>query len=60
MKINNGKKFDIIVSNPPYIKTHELQNLPDTIKLYEPKIALNGGVDGLDLLKKVIYKSRVS
>ena len=54
----NGKKFDIIVSNPPYIKTHELQNLPDTIKLYEPKIALNGGVDGLDLLKKVIYKSK--
>ena len=50
-------KFDIIVSNPPYIQTRDLKNLDDCIKKYEPKIALDGGNDGLDVIKKVIYKS---
>ncbi len=50
-------KFDLIVSNPPYIKTRDLKNLDDCIKKYEPKIALDGGNDGLDVIKKVIYKS---
>ena len=53
-----NKKFDLIVSNPPYIKQHELKNLQDDIKFFEPKIALNGGNDGLDLIKKVIYKTK--
>ncbi len=51
-------KFDIIVSNPPYIKKHQLKNLADDIKRFEPKIALDGGNDGLDVIRKVIYKSR--
>ena len=50
-------KFDLIVSNPPYIQTRDLKNLDDCIKKYEPKIALDGGNDGLDVIKKVIYKS---
>jgi len=49
--------FDLIVSNPPYIKSSLLVNLDKGIKLYEPKIALDGGNDGLDVIKKVIYKS---
>ena len=53
-----GYKFDIIVSNPPYIKNSEIKNLSDDIKKFEPKIALDGGNDGLDVIKKVIYKSR--
>ena len=52
-----GYKFDLIVSNPPYIKTHEMKNLSNDIKKYEPRIALDGGNDGLDVIKKVIYKS---
>jgi release factor glutamine methyltransferase len=52
-----GYKFDLIVSNPPYIETHELKNLSNDIKKYEPRIALDGGNDGLDVIKKVIYKS---
>ena len=51
-------KFDLIVSNPPYIARHQLKNLQDDIKNFEPKIALDGGNDGLDVMRKVIYKSR--
>ena len=50
-------KFDLIVSNPPYVKTSEINNLSDDVKRFEPKIALDGGKDGLDVIKKVIYKS---
>ena len=53
-----NNKFDLIVSNPPYIKRKELKNLSDDIKRYEPRIALDGGNDGLDLIRKVIYKSK--
>ena len=51
-------KFDVVVSNPPYIKKKDIKNLDDDIKKFEPKIALDGGNDGLDVIKKVIYKSR--
>ena len=53
-----GKKFDLVVSNPPYIVRKDLKNLSDDIKKYEPRTALDGGNDGLDLIKKVIYKSK--
>ncbi len=53
-----GKKFDLIVSNPPYIKRMDIKNLSDDIKKFEPRMALDGGNDGLDLIKKVIYKSK--
>ena len=52
-----NQKFDLIVSNPPYIKSNQIKNLKDDIKRYEPRIALDGGNDGLDLIKKVIYKT---
>ena len=51
-------KFDLIVSNPPYIKRKDIKNLNEDIKKFEPKLALDGGNDGLDVIKKVIYKSR--
>ena len=52
------KKFDLIVSNPPYIEKKAIKNLSEDIKKYEPRMALDGGNDGLDLIKKVIYKSK--
>tara|TARA_B110001452_G_scaffold100898_1_gene83666 strand:+ start:172 stop:1011 length:840 start_codon:yes stop_codon:yes gene_type:complete len=52
-----GYKFDLIVSNPPYIRTSQIKSLLVDVKRFEPKIALDGGEDGLDVIKKVIYKS---
>ena len=57
LKNFNQGKYDLIVSNPPYIPRKDIRNLSKDILLHEPIIALNGGVDGLDLIKKVIYKS---
>jgi len=55
-KFNKGK-YDLIVSNPPYIPSKNIKKLSKDIINHEPLIALNGGQDGLDLIKKVIYKS---
>jgi len=57
-KFNFGK-YDLIVSNPPYIPSKEIKELSKDIRSHEPEIAINGGKDGLDLIKKVIYKSSV-
>ncbi len=48
-------KYDLIISNPPYIKQHKIKYLGSVS--YEPKIALNGGLDGLEVIRKVISKS---
>ncbi len=52
-----NQKFDLIVSNPPYVEKKRIKNLSNDIKRYEPRMALDGGNDGLDVIKKVIYKS---
>ena len=52
-------KYDLIVSNPPYIPSRDIKKLNQSITNYEPLGALNGGTDGLDLTKKVIYKSKI-
>ena len=54
----HNQKYDLVVSNPPYIQSRDIKYLDDDIKMHEPKIALDGGNDGLDLIKKVIYKSK--
>ena len=56
-ELSNNRIFDLILANPPYINSKDIRNLSTDIKRYEPKIALDGGKDGLDVIKKVIYKS---
>ena len=53
-----NKKFDLIVSNPPYVVKREINQLSEDIKKFEPQKALDGGHDGLDVIRKVIYKSK--
>lgn len=47
-------QLDVIVSNPPYIPTNELEKLPRDIKQYEPRVALDGGPDGLALYRRLV------
>jgi len=51
-------KYDLIVSNPPYINKIEFKRLEDNVKQFEPKIALEAGVDGLKIIKNLIIKSK--
>ena len=50
-------KYDLIVSNPPYIKNSKIKYLERDVAKFEPKLALDGGIDGLSEIRKVIKKS---
>ncbi len=50
-------KYDLVVSNPPYIKKNDLRYLERDVANYEPKLALDGGIDGVSEIIKVIDKS---
>ena len=49
-----GEKFDVLVSNPPYIESDEIKNLQTEVSVYEPRLALDGGVDGLDYYRPIV------
>tara|TARA_B100000902_G_scaffold131945_1_gene130700 strand:- start:1958 stop:2812 length:855 start_codon:yes stop_codon:yes gene_type:complete len=50
-------KYDLIVSNPPYINQYDLKNLNKEVINFEPKLSLDGGLDGLSVIRKVVKKA---
>lgn len=52
------RKYDMIVSNPPYIKSHIIPILQDEVKEYEPMLALDGGEDGLIFYRRIISEAK--
>ena len=53
----NYNKYDLILSNPPYISNIDLIRLDDDIRIYEPRESLSGGLDGYEKITKVVEKS---
>ena len=58
LTIENNIKYDVIVSNPPYISTDIIKTLKKEVKKHDPFVALNGGKDGLDAYRSIIPKLR--
>jgi release factor glutamine methyltransferase len=56
--VNPKESFDLILSNPPYIPTRDIQDLAPEIKFHEPLLALDGGGDGLDSIREILDKAR--
>lgn len=50
-----NEKFDLVVSNPPYIRTADIENLQKEVRNHDPILALDGGFDGLDPYKKIFF-----
>ena len=56
--IGLGGRFDLIVSNPPYIPTADLAGLPREVRDFDPSLALDGGIDGLDAYRRILPESK--
>jgi release factor glutamine methyltransferase len=56
--IGLGGRFDLIVSNPPYIPTADLAGLPREVRDFDPSLALDGGIDGLDAYRGILPESK--
>jgi release factor glutamine methyltransferase len=54
---DRGRYFDVIVSNPPYVSSHEFEHLPPEITQYEPREALEGGPDGLEAIRLIVNEA---
>ena len=54
----NFGNYDVVVSNPPYICSHRINYLSEDIKGFEPRMALDGGSSGLEIISKVIIKAK--
>lgn len=53
-----GYGFDVVVSNPPYIPTYEIETLQPEVRDYEPRLALDGGDDGLTTFRRIIADAK--
>lgn len=56
-RLKKGRKFDIIVSNPPYIPSLDIEGLDEEVKNYDPRLSLDGGEDGLDCYRNICQQA---
>jgi release factor glutamine methyltransferase len=54
----SGAKFDVIACNPPYVAATEIPGLQDDVRCFEPTAALDGGPDGLDVVRRIVSDAR--
>lgn len=54
---DEGPTFDVITANPPYIPTADIAGLAPEIRVFEPRLALDGGGDGLDLVRRIVVEA---
>jgi release factor glutamine methyltransferase len=54
----DGNRFDLIISNPPYVATAEIESLAPEVRDYDPRSALDGGADGLDFYRRFAAEAR--
>lgn len=57
--VRADERFDLIVSNPPYIGSEEWNALSDSVAKFEPKLALDGGLAGLEVIKRLLAEARI-
>lgn len=55
--LRSGERFELITANPPYVSEKDMQELDPGISRYEPHLALFGGADGLDLIRRIIREA---
>lgn len=55
--LDHTQRFDLIISNPPYIASGDIETLQDEVKNHEPRLALDGGADGLDFYRKIALQT---
>jgi len=54
--ISSSERFDLIVSNPPYVSDAEMEDLPEEVRAYEPAVALSGGPAGMDVIREILER----
>lgn len=55
--VRSDRRYDVIVSNPPYIPTEDIEGLQEEVRFHDPRIALDGGEDGLHFYRRIIEDS---
>lgn len=55
--VSSEERFDLIVSNPPYVRDADLEELPAQIREHEPRVALAGGEDGLEVIREIASRA---
>lgn len=55
--VGRGERFDLIASNPPYVRSEEVDGLPPEISAFEPRLALDGGPDGMRFIRRIIEEA---